>query len=158
MPHVRNRVARLWLHDKEGGLHIGMPRAQILNMAHRYGTTAGRLFVEQFRGDGNGETPAWREQRWIRLQLLVSGLRERLGGLSTAVAYESHCVPTREEIDEAKCVPPLRDDGATGTLSNAQADSLNHILDELIRVEGLLQTAEPQAAMLRTRNVNRPGR
>ena len=145
MPHVRNRVARLWLHDKEGGLHIGMPRAQILNMAHRYGTTAGRLFVERFRGDGNGETPAWREQRWIRLQLLVSGLRERLAGLSTAVAYESHCVPTREEINEAKCFPPLRDHGATGKLSSAQADSLSHILDELIRVEGLLQTAEPQA-------------
>ena len=48
LPHVRNRVARLRLEPWEGGLHIGMSRPQILDMAHRYGTTTGQLFVRRY--------------------------------------------------------------------------------------------------------------
>jgi predicted acylesterase/phospholipase RssA len=151
MPHVRNRVARLWLGPREGGLHIAMPRAQILQMAHRYGTTAGRLFVERFCGDGRTETPAWREQRWVRLQVLLKGIRERIEGLSASAAYASHCVPMREQIDAAVRQPPLRSSGGasdsravTGQLSQEQADSIHELLAELRRLEQRFREAEPQ--------------
>jgi hypothetical protein len=152
MPHVRNRVARLWLGPREGGLHIAMPREQILEMAHRYGTTAGRRFVERFCGDGRTETAAWREQRWVRLQVLLNGVRERLLGLSAAAAYASHCVPMGEQIDAALKEAPLRSRGGskdspaeTGKLKPAQAESLHDLLAELGHLEQRFREAPLQS-------------
>lgn len=152
MPHVRNRVTRLLLGPREGGLHIAMPRRQILEMAHRYGTSAGRLLVERFCGDGCTETAAWREQRWVRLQVLLKGLRERLDGLSTSAAYASHSVPMGEQIDAAVGTDPLRSRGAakycaavTGRLQPDEAKSLHDLLAELGRLEQHFRESPDQA-------------
>ena len=59
----------------QGGLHIGMSRKQILVMAHRYGTQAGKVFVERFADRDGHASPDWCEQRWVRLVLLINGLR-----------------------------------------------------------------------------------
>jgi len=144
LPHVRNRVARLWLRAGEGGLHIGMPRRQILEMAHRYGTLAGRLFVDQFCSDDGREKAAWREQRWVRLQLLISSLRERLSGLSASAAYAAFSVPLPRAIRAAAALGPVRDHGDGGKLDDAQAASLQELLAELVRLEGLMKAAVPQ--------------
>jgi predicted acylesterase/phospholipase RssA len=144
LPHVRTRVIRLYLRKGEGGMHIGMPRAQILDMAHRYGTTVGRAFVERYCGDGRKEKPAWREQRWVRLQLLLSSVRERLNGFASCVAHASHCMPIRQAIHEACDTPPLRKARPERTLSPQQAQSLHQLLSEFEKLESVLRASPLQ--------------
>ena len=144
LPHVRNRVARLLLFGNEGGLHIGMPRDQILDMAHRYGTKAGRMFVARYTDEGGEPSTAWREQRWVRLQLLIVGLRERLAGLAGSAGYASHGLPMAEAIARAEIDPPLRERDNSSLLKPEQADSLLDLLGELERLEGLLTAAVAQ--------------
>lgn len=136
MPHVRQRVMRLLLRPGEGGLNIGMPRQQILSMAHRYGTRAGRDFVDRFIDCGGQPSAAWRAQRWIRMTLLLQTLRERLGRLSVNLAWASRTQPMRVAIMEA---------GTTGTrpLEADQVQTLLHLLDELERAGQALTTHDP---------------
>ena len=145
LPHVRNRVARLLLRRGEGGLNIGMPRPQILLMARRYGTAAGRLFVKRFAEHKGVESPAWREQRWVRMHVLINGLRERLDGVSASAAYAAHSQPLQKAIKLATREAPLRERERSPKLSEPQADSLSELVEELKRLERLLQGAEPQA-------------
>ncbi len=149
LPHTRNRVARLMLLPGEGGLHIGMPRQQILQMAHRYGTKAGQEFVERFAERDGRPSRAWSEQRWIRFNLIVNGLRERLDGLATSAAWSTDAVPLQLAIKRAiKQVTsdrePIADRGDCHKIESATADSLAELLRELERLEGVLQ-ATPKA-------------
>ncbi|MEI8267078.1 MAG: patatin-like phospholipase family protein [Betaproteobacteria bacterium] len=142
LPHMRNRIVRIMLRPDEGGLHIGMPRTQILKMAARYGTAAGRKFVERFVGDSGQATAAWREQRWVRFNLLINGLRERLNGLTADAAWSAHTMPLRQAIDAATAPggpirhkdPPAA--GASGlALGETQRQELRALLDEIERME-----------------------
>lgn len=156
LPHVRNRVARILLLPREGGLHIGMGRSQILDMAHRYGTATGKAFVARFAGNDGQPTQAWNEQRWVRFNLLVAGLRERLRGLAQAAAWPAHATPLRAAIDSAQDVPPVsgptvrrireskaQNEADRETLNGFEADALMRALGELERLESvLLQTPE----------------
>ena len=146
LPHVRNRVARLLLRPGEGGLHIGMSREQILRMAHCYGTRAGQLFVERFADDqGRQASQAWSEQRWVRLELLINGLRERLDGLSAGADWAAHTVPMTEAIKQAVKAPgPIKDRGDCNKLSEEQKVSLDKLLTELELLEAALLAAKPQ--------------
>ncbi len=146
LPHVRNRVARLFLKPWEGGLHIGMPREQILRMAHVYGTETGKLFVKRF-ADVNGKQPsqAWREQRWVRMELFLEGLRERLTGLSDGAAYSAYTVPMQTAITEALEDGPVRDRRDGGRLSLAQAESLKCFLKRLETLETEIRDARFEA-------------
>lgn len=151
---ARNRVARLALRPGEGELHIGMPRNRILRMARRYGTVSGKLFVERY-ADAPGEraTPAWQEQRWVRLQALLVGLRGWLKGAASAAASEAHSVPMREAIDDAANAPPLRgDDSGAHELSDEEAEQLQALLtgieqlEERFRVNDARQPYKPMPA------------
>jgi hypothetical protein len=144
LPHTRNRVARMLLLPGEGGLHIGMPRENILQMAHRYGTKAGQKFVERFAEHGGRPSRAWSEQRWIRFNLLVNGLHERLDGLATGAAWSTHAVPLQRAIRRAIVEEPVTTRGDCHKIDQAKADSLAKLLRELERLEGVLQAA-PQA-------------
>lgn len=144
LPHVRNRVARLLLRPGEGGLHIGMPREQILRMAHRYGTKAGQLFVGRFAGNEGQASQAWSEQRWVRLELLINGMRERLAGFSASADWAAHTVPMTEAIEKAVQNGPIKDRGDCNRLKQGQQASLDKLLTELERLEAVLRAAEPQ--------------
>jgi predicted acylesterase/phospholipase RssA len=145
LPHVRNRVARLLLRRGEGGLNIGMGRRQILLMAHRYGTAAGRLFVDRFAEQPGGRPSlAWSEQRWVHLQLLIGGLRERLAGLSASASAGVNSTPMPAAIQHAVSRSPIRDLGVDKRIEQMQADSLDNLLAELQQLEALLRDAGPQ--------------
>lgn len=144
LPHVRNRVARLRLERGQGGLHIGMSPEQILVMAHRYGTTAGKLVVQRFADRYGHVTPAWREQRWVRLVLLINGLRERLAGLKASAEWAAHTVPMTRAITRATRTGPIRERHTWNRLDDKQAQSLMTLLKEVERLEDVLQAAEPQ--------------
>jgi predicted acylesterase/phospholipase RssA len=141
MPHVRNRVARLLLRPGEGGLNIGMGREQILDMAHRYGTVAGQKFVARFASQGAKSAPAWDQQRWVRFNLLVNGLRERLDGLATAAAWPAHTVPLPQAIANATRPPgPVPDRREGQRIDDTKAKGLTAALNELQKLEALLQS------------------
>lgn len=136
LPHVRNRVARLRLQAGEGGLNIAMPREKILRMAHRYGTAAGKEFVKAFLGKAGEPTDAWREQRWVRMELLFNSLKERLDGLRTSAEWGRHTVPMTEAIRQAMDKGPLREkDREAEKLKQPQADSLQRLLGALQDLE-----------------------
>jgi predicted acylesterase/phospholipase RssA len=141
LPHVRTRVAWLRLREDEGDLNIRMPRAQILKMAAEYGTAAGRAFVERYVKPGQA-APSWSEHRWLRLNVLLQGMREMLSGLSAAGAWSAHTVPIDRAIDDSVSKPPLQD---TPCLTPAQAEALREALRALETAEqALARTDLPQ--------------
>jgi predicted acylesterase/phospholipase RssA len=147
LPHVRNRVARLRLRKGEGGLHIGMPREQILLMAHSYGTVAGKQFVRRYCAPEGEVSRAWDEHRWVRLALLVAGLKERLNRLSASASWSIYAMPMDAAIRRAEEVDPVG--GLAGSKPDkAQADSLALLLDELERLERMLAAAPAQSTTL----------
>lgn len=149
LPHVRNRVVRLMLRPGEGMLNIGMPRELILQMAHRYGTAAGKAFVERFRDRDGEPSRAWKEHRWIRFNLLISGLRERLDGLAASVRRSGDSLPIRTAIDRAvrNSIPgdPIQRLDRKGRIdprrqiAPSTGVALHAALEELERLEELLR-------------------
>lgn len=103
MPHVRDRVARMALYAGEGGLNIAMSRQTLLEMAHAYGTAAGKLFVERYGTQADAQPGRqWREQRWVRLQVLIEGLREFLRDIPGGLGEQAHTVPLDRLLREAR--------------------------------------------------------
>ena len=146
LPHVRNRVVQLRLRRGEGGLNIGMPRQQILQMAHRYGTKTGLYFVERFADRDGQASRAWREQRWMRMVMLIRGLRERLTNLRESLEWTAACtVPMDEAIGQAQQDQPLSDRERSPTLKPWEADGMRKILVEIERLERTLRESKPEA-------------
>lgn len=137
MPHMRKRVARLGLVPGEGELNIAMKRATILEMAHKYGTAAGREFVQRYADAPGGATTAdWREQRWVRWQTLILTVRKMLAGFSVSADSRLYSVPLDQAIHEALAVPPLQGkvgdaDRMAVTLTPQQAEALTDALAAL---------------------------
>jgi predicted acylesterase/phospholipase RssA len=148
LPHMRNRVARLRLERGEGGLHIGMSRKQILSMAHRYGTATGKLFVERYADPNDDVARAWSEQRWVRLALLIDGLKERLNGLKASAELSAYTEPLPEAIERSTRDAPLKQRDFVVKLSPEEATSVRTALDELIQLESELQQNEAKATDL----------
>jgi predicted acylesterase/phospholipase RssA len=124
MPHVRNRVARLYLKPGEGELNIAMSGSAILHMAHCYGTKSGALFVKRFV---NKSTPHelprhWREHLAVRFHLLLRTVRERLIGLTAVVAGSPYSMSIDELIEIDRLVPDI---------SDADRQSMRRLLDAL---------------------------
>lgn len=138
MPHVRNRVARLLLEPGETGMHIGMPREQILRMADQYGTAAGKLFVSRFAGQDGHTGAAWNEQRWVRFQVLVNALRQAFDGLGASAAWATQAVPLAQAIEAATRAGPVRDHGNSHQINASQAAALTALLRELENLERTL--------------------
>lgn len=144
LPHVRNRVARLLLRSGEGGLHIGMSREQILQMAHRYGTAAGLKFVSRYADVNGHPSRLWSEQRWIRFNLLVSGLRERLDGLSTSAHWRARSQTLTQAIQAAQCPPgPVARKSGNAPIKGEEGEALTAALELLTQVEASLQSVTP---------------
>ena len=147
MTHVRNRVVRLMLRSDEGNLNIGMPGKQLLDMAHRYGTQAGKAFVDRF-GDKDGQpSQAWSEQRWVRMNVLLNGLRELLTGMSAAVGWSLRTVPLDQAISAAARNGPVRnartDPGRDHLIAGEQVPDLKQLLADIQRLEMALRATRP---------------
>ena len=146
LPHVRNRVARLMLRKGEGGLNIGMQREQILRMAHRYGTKTGLAFVERFADSEGQASRSWQEQRWMRMVLLVRGLRERLTNLRESIEWRAAgTIPIDEAIERAQQFEPLRDGARSQKLEPSEAEGMRKLLIEIRRMERSLRDLKPEA-------------
>jgi predicted acylesterase/phospholipase RssA len=148
LPHMRNRVARLRLERGEGGSHIGMSRQQILSMAHRYGTATGKLFVARYANPTEDVARAWSEQRWVRLALLIDGLKERLDGLKASSELSAYTEPLSDTIQRSTREAVVKQRDAVVLLSAEAASSLETALADLVRLEAELQQNEGEASLL----------
>lgn len=133
MPHVRNRVARLFLDSGEGGLNIGMSRTTMLRMAAGYGSAVGQAFVQGFgqQPDGQPGTP-WLQQRWVRLQVLVASLRELMQDLQGAADSRAYSLPFDALLRQAQA---LARGGRDRPASAAEAAELQRLLSVLYQLE-----------------------
>lgn len=107
LPQVRNRTIRFQLREGEGQLNIAMPRERILQMAHNYGTAAGKILVKRFLPDRHGAKAAWREHLYVRAMIEIRSLRKHLRGYGQAVRSRSSTVPLREILADAMNKRPL---------------------------------------------------
>jgi hypothetical protein len=139
MPHVRNRVARLALFGGEGGLNIAMSRRALLEMAAEYGTRAGQAFVSRYGQQPDGQPgPQWSEQRWVRVQTLVKGLRELIRDIPGAQAESAYTRPLDELIARARGSAAGTLAEGTGPASPQEAGDYTQVLEQLAKLDACL--------------------
>ena len=149
LPHVRNRIIRLALQPGEGQLNLDMSRATILNMAHEYGTEAGKELVAAFAPDRNGVKPAWLEHVYVRSMVELRALRRHLQGYSRAAQSHGSTVPLGAVLDEATRQRPLaerdsRPDPTGARLSADQCKALGRAVQAVQALEAELSACEAQ--------------
>ena len=151
-PGVRDRVVRLRLKPKEGGLNLDMPLPVIDAIAKR-GKEAGAALVRRFLSAGHdaaappastgenllpqrshsaGHWQGWDFQRWVRLDVLVRTLADKAPGLLRALGDNvPHASAYRDLLRAAVAQAPP---GHDAPLSSQQADALQELLEALERV------------------------
>jgi deferrochelatase/peroxidase EfeB/predicted acylesterase/phospholipase RssA len=154
MPGVRDRVVRVLLEDKEGGINIRMTPKDIDNLARNYGRAAAREFIGKFVNEDLG----WLEHRWVRLNRLLISLRRQIEGFAFAADLDKNAQPLADRIREARLNPPLRGSShgqpspSEIKLTDEQASELNGLLVELRGLESIYNSvgdSEPYRAMPR---------
>jgi len=86
MPGVRDRVARVRLNEKEGGMNLNMEARLIKNIADR-GVDATRELLERFAMPSHGgQADGWDEHRFVRLHVLLKMLAARSPGVVGALS------------------------------------------------------------------------
>lgn len=100
MPGVRDRVVRIRLNEKEGGLNLNMDPEIITELASR-GEDAAEMLIARFAPVHGSGTPAvgWDDQRWIRFGVLLDMLHKYFIGLGLTLSAENiHSTPFEELI------------------------------------------------------------
>lgn len=130
MPGVRERVVRVFLRPRLGGLNLAMPAGDISELAG-LGRQAGRALVERFAAPVAG-APAvgWSEHRWLRFNIMLVALRERLRRFVVASRSAPYATPLRVQIAQACQAAPLAGTGERA-LSQEEAAALESLLDAL---------------------------
>ena len=98
MPGVRDRIVRLRLKKDEGGFNLNMDSELIKGIAERGGNAAVEL-IERFipAPPGAPPTAGWNQQRWVRRDVLLHALNERMPGLAQALGEN---IPHASSYDE----------------------------------------------------------
>lgn len=145
MPGVRDRVVQIRLAAHQGGLNLNMPKPLIDELAG-YGRKAGAALQRRFlSGDDGAAAIGWREHRWVRFNVLLVALRERLRALRIAADLAQHAVPLRTQIAQAQTAPPLAGNGEPA-LTAEQGAALQRLLDAVEQLEQAFDdagTAQP---------------
>jgi predicted acylesterase/phospholipase RssA len=148
MPGVRDRTVHVALAPGEGGLKLNMPGPKIMEFAADYGEPAGKAIVDRYLDPAAGGRPssAWDEQRWVRFNTWLVGLRERIENLKDATEFPGYGKVLSIQIHDAKIKRPLAGtDPAGAPLSGHQADDLEKLLAALKELEAkLAQARKPQ--------------
>lgn len=98
MPGMRDRIVRLRLKKDEGGFNLNMDSELIKGIAERGGNAAVEL-IERFipAPPGAPPTAGWNQQRWVRRDVLLHALNERMPGLAQALGEN---IPHASSYDE----------------------------------------------------------
>lgn len=108
LPGVRDRVVRVGLRDRIGGLNIGMKPVDIEYLAELGAEAAKRLLTRFAKpSQPSGMAQGWAEHRWIRFNVLRSSMARSLAGLAWSAGQRRYARPLREQIREAVDEGPL---------------------------------------------------
>src|SRR5450631_181313 len=140
MPGVRDRIARVRLDAKEGGLNLNMDAHVIDRIANRGEEAAAELVSRFFDSPTFGSQAAgWDEQRFIRLCVLLKMLEFRARGLADALEadceyvtdYDALIARWTQNAENPNAVAPP---GFDAPFTAAQADVLRGVIRELKRL------------------------
>jgi predicted acylesterase/phospholipase RssA len=132
MPGVRDRIVRVRLNAREGGLNLDMDKGLIEAIANR-GRDAAQELIRRFAPpQGAGTASGWDEQRWIRLMVLLEMLDQKLPGVRAAALLENRNVRSYQDlIDRAtRQAPPGWDE----PLDESAAANLKRLLKCLVEL------------------------
>ena len=125
LPGNRDRIARIRLHENEGGMNLDMGHEKIRelsNAGHLAATRIIRRFVRNLPPLRGGNPMGWENHRWIRLRLLMALLEESLPKVRNALTAASPGTPLYEEQARAA----------------ASRDQRQYPLDEAAQVQAML--------------------
>jgi predicted acylesterase/phospholipase RssA len=154
MPGVRDRVVRLRLKDKEGGMNLNMP-SDLIRVISERGRKAADLILGRFLGQphtagaeahseptspadevlGTVESakswPGWDFQRWVRLDVLLRTFADKAEGLSLALGPRiPHGTSYADMWQRSQAEPPP---GHGAPLTRGEADALRDLMAALDR-------------------------
>ncbi len=108
VPGYRDRIAHIYLDQKQGGLNLNMPDAVVQEVAGYGREAADRLANRFLRGLDNGEsTPmTWDNQRWIRYRSTMEVVKDFLSRFAFSLKNpepgdRSYAELVRRDVDEA---------------------------------------------------------
>lgn len=132
MPGVRDRIVRVRLNAREGGLNLDMDKDLIEAIANR-GRDAAQELIRRFAPpQGSGTASGWDEQRWIRLMVLLDMLDKKLPGVRASALLAGGDVRSYEDlIDRATHRAPP---GWNAPLDVRDATVLKRLLKSLVEL------------------------
>jgi predicted acylesterase/phospholipase RssA len=161
MPDVRNRVVRLYLNRRAGNmLNLKLDPELICNLALGTGARSGKNAAEAYLQENASEkydwVSAWADHRWVRMNMLIHGLREYLDGVGQAM--NSQGLPGApdnrsllQQLEQATQRAPLSSPtNSEITLSSQQAEQIKQVLKAIQELEQKLEQlniAQPYTPM-----------
>ena len=147
MPDIRNRVVRVFLNGRTGNmLNLKIDSRQIVELAANEGAKAGRYAAQAYLGELQNPkyrdwVDLWRDHRWVRMNMLIKGLRSHLHGIGHAMRHDTFprqkpSASLLAQIRDSVHTPPLGHVAAKESrLSLAQAHELTAILQRIAQLE-----------------------
>lgn len=140
MPGVRDRIARVRLKEKEGGMNLNMDAATIDEVSQR-GENAARMLLKRFDNalDPDAAAAGWDEQRFVRFNVLLNMIEARIPGIARAIDPRCpYVTDLNAVIDRAMRAPDAggpdpAPPGFETALTPQQADALRRALAALSR-------------------------
>jgi len=138
MPGVRDRIARVRLKKKEGGLNLNMSRAT-LNAVSKRGEVAAAQLLKRFDSALPADVPAagWDEQRFVRFSVLLNMIEARIFDIANALdpdcpyATDFETLIARATLEPTACGPAPPAPGYEYPLTPEPADALCRALAAL---------------------------
>lgn len=147
MPHVRNRVLRIYTDGAIGNAFNIKVKPQQMMVVNQRSIEGGINLVGAYLNEIHGyqQRPSlWVDHRWVRLQLLIENLREHLKGFEAAL-FSKAVMPTslyeQMAASSDSATPPLRSwTDQCSTLSPAQRDELQLLVEQIRQLEKTLMS------------------
>lgn len=169
MPDVRNRVVRAYMNNRAGNaLNLKIEPDVIKWLGCKLGVEGGKNAVDAYLADLENEkyrdkVNLWQDHRWVRMRMLIDGLRQYLSGVGQAINFNQlpgskGQATLRDQIAEATNTPDRLAQNITATpqlrsqsdietaLTVDQAAEINAALDAIVALEKQLADLDlPQA-------------
>ena len=151
MPGVRDRVARVRLKEKEGGMNLNMDAKLIKDIAD-LGVTATQELVERFtiNSKSGAQAEGWDEHRFVRLHVLLKMITARSPGLVSALDPSCrHATDFSTLLDNAMNAPdedgkPKLPPGYEMPMTKEQREELGNFL-EVLKTLAAFMASRPQS-------------
>lgn len=155
MPDVRNRVVRIYMNHRAGNmLNLKIEPDKIIQLARDVGTYGGQIAANAYLAEVSiskySWVNSWQDHRWVRFNMLTTGLRKYLSGFSHVSQLEglpgtANCNTLRDQVLQATQKPPLRSRSQPSDemiLTQLQSEQLLKIIDAISELETQLKALD----------------